>query len=133
MRLSVKKYGVPVIFGKRCECRSRLGYCQNNKSAPMFHCFTVIFRKKSLLGLALFLNGQLFRGYRNFAGEIRSEYDLQWTDPAFYEASDALHHISAVFWAQISCVISLAKIVLAGEQFTETVMRELTKELIQNL
>ena len=126
-----QKYQIPIVFENDVNAAC-LGFCSSQEidsETPVLYGY---FPKKYFPGIALYLDGQLYRGYRNFVGEIRPQYfELDWTDAAFYENSEVFCPIFARFLAQISSIVSPERIILAGEQFTEALMQKINDAFIK--
>ncbi len=108
------KYGLPVIFENDVNAAC-LGYCARKRIDPSATLLYLYFPQKYIPGTAIFIDGKIQKGFRNYAGEIRKNtFDIPWTDPEFQRDNVVFCDKISRFITRICAILSPEKVVLSG-------------------
>lgn len=111
-----------------------LGYCRSHQIDPEQTVLYLFFPKKYCPGTAIFCNGKIHKGFRNFAGEIRENYfHIPWTDEEFLKNENQYCSKIAQFIIGICAILSPHVVVLSGttiqESYAEKIIRQCKMDL----
>lgn len=120
-----KLYNLPVIFENDVNAAC-LGYCRIHQIKQQPALFYMYIPQKYCPGSALCIDGRIYRGYNNYAGELRANsFDIPWTDPHFFNDKKAMCEKLARMLIGVSAVIAPQQIVLCCEGIDELQVLEI--------
>jgi hypothetical protein len=113
-----QRYNLPVIFENDVNAAA-LGYCRRKEIQSDAAVVYAYFPTKYCPGAGIVIDGKLYKGLTNFAGEISAiPFDIDWSDPALYESADRFCPAIAKTLVAISSLFNPHSIVLHGPFLT---------------
>lgn len=114
-----QRYQRPVIIENDVNAAS-IGYC---KRAPLASDATAIylyFPQKYPPGGGIILDGQLYKGYSNYAGEVAGmPLGIDWHDPTLYESFERVCDAIATVIGAVSLLLNPQAVILYGAFLTD--------------
>jgi predicted NBD/HSP70 family sugar kinase len=128
-----QRYRLPVIFENDVNAAA-LGYCQRHNVSDEETLVYVYFPVRYPPGAGICLEGRLYRGSSNFAGEISHlPLGVDWHDPALYCSAERFAPALARVIVAVSSLLNPQRIVLHGEFLDEAALstiRQLSAEAL---
>lgn len=135
-----EKYKIPVIVENDVNC-AVYGYCgsevdinlektvnenlQINDDTAVYLFFPGTFCP----GSGIWINGELYRGFGNMAGEIGSiQIDVDWQDPSFYSDKQKISKAICYFMYLYTAILSPRRIILSGSFIQSEILSEVKQE-----
>lgn len=101
-----ERYGLPTLFANDVNAAS-IGYCKRNQIESETTVLYLYFPKKYPPGLGICINGSLYKGKHNFAGEIAHvPSGVNWWDSQLYETPEKLHNALSQLIMTLSGVLA---------------------------
>ncbi|MTI60299.1 MAG: ROK family protein [Firmicutes bacterium] len=122
-------YEIPVIFENDANA-AIFGYHQRitKHQAVNGTVAGLYFPRLYVPGMGLIINGKIYKGRQNFAGEFTQlPIDIKWED-LNYENKDLLYSILSCLLSIICCMIAPETIVLYGDFFSQQDRNNIKKE-----
>lgn len=118
-----QRYGLPVIFENDVNAAA-LGYCQRYILPEDETVVYTYFPVRYPPGAGICLEGRLYRGSSNFAGEISClPLGVDWHDPALYRSAERFVPALARVITAVSSLLNPQRIVLHGEFLDEAALK----------
>lgn len=112
------RYQLPVIFENDVNA-AVVGYCTKNESESESTVIYTYFPKKYPPGAGIFINGKVYKGMSNYAGEFSSiPFGIDWCDPSLYRSQDQFCSAISKVIIAMSSLLNPGKIVLFGDFLT---------------
>ncbi|CAG9704262.1 ROK family protein [Clostridium neonatale] len=114
------KYSIPVIIENDVNS-AVIGYCSLHENEIDDNCAIVYiyFPTKYCPGAGIYINGKLYKGFKNFAGEIQNlPIDVNWTNIDFSSFDYSCKAISKLI-ISITSLLDPKEIVMHGHFLTE--------------
>lgn len=113
-----RRYHLPVIFENDVNAAAA-GYCQRKDIRAQAAVIYAYFPKKYPPGAGITLEGRLYKGSSNYAGEISSmPLGIDWRDPALYQSPERFCPAVARVVIAMSSLLNPHSVVLHGSFFT---------------
>lgn len=120
-------YQVPVIMENDVNA-AVIGFAKRRKLADDCTLIYLYFPDRHPPGAGIFINGKLFKGKRNYAGEITTiPLDITW-DETLYHSFDAICEAIARLIATICSILNPDKIVLNGNFLSKSHISAITQK-----
>jgi hypothetical protein len=114
-----ERYGLPVYFDNDVNAAVR-GFCARRRLQETSVVY-LYFPDGFPPGAGVFLNGDVYGGATNFAGELNFlPFDIDWGHPSETALLDYLHKLATT----VCCLYNPAVLVLNGRAITRTVLQE---------
>ncbi|HEX2981724.1 MAG TPA: hypothetical protein VHO48_15795 [Anaerolineaceae bacterium] len=113
-----RRYRLPVIFENDVNA-AVVGYCKRKDVPPESAVIYAYFPGKYAPGAGIYLDGNLYKGASNFAGEIsRLPLGIDWLDPALYRSAEQFCPAIARVVIAVSSLLNPHSVVLYGSFLT---------------
>lgn len=118
-----ERYQLPVIVENDVNAAS-VGYCKQHQIESEAAILYLYFPQKYAPGGGIYINGGLYKGYSNYAGEVAGmPLGITWSDQALYTAPERINEAIATLIAAISMLLNPHSIILYGPFLTEGHLR----------
>ncbi|WP_314584754.1 ROK family protein [Paenibacillus terrigena] len=109
-----ERYNMPVIMENDVNA-AVVGYCERAQIHSDEAVAYLYFPDRFPPGAGIFINGQLFKGRRNFAGEVANiPLNIPWGEHAFVSSSEQVEQAIVQLIVSICAVINPDRVVLYG-------------------
>ncbi|OPA73305.1 hypothetical protein BVG16_29310 [Paenibacillus selenitireducens] len=109
-----ERYGMPVIMENDVNA-AVVGYCERNQIRSDAAVVYLYFPDRFPPGAGIFINGQLFKGRRNFAGEVGNiPLGIPWGEKAFMSSAVQVEQAIVQLIISICAVINPDCVVMHG-------------------
>lgn len=103
-----------------------MGYCKQQNIETEAAVVYLYFPKKYPPGAGIYVNGRVYRGHSNFAGEVTSlPIGIDWHDPALYDTPARLHDAIARLLASIGALLNPHTVVIYGSFLTAASLEDI--------
>lgn len=125
-------YGMPVVMENDVNC-AVTGFAKRKKLLEDCTLVYLYFPDLYQPGAGIFINGRLFKGKRNFAGEVGSlPFDLAWGKD-LYASFDPLCEAIYTLILTICCILDPDRVVLNGSFLTQDHIAAITRKCREGL
>lgn len=115
-----ERYHLPMIFENDVNAAS-VGYCRRHQIASEAATVYLYFPQKYPPGGGIYINGKLYRGYSNYAGEVAGmPLGINWYDPTLYTSPARICEAIAILIEAISLLLNPQSVILYGAFLTDT-------------
>ncbi|WP_227793419.1 ROK family transcriptional regulator [Paenibacillus guangzhouensis] len=122
-----QRYGLPVIMENDVNA-AVVGYCERDHVQLDEAVAYIYFPDRFPPGAGIFLNGKLFKGRRNYAGEIGAiPSGTPWGDPALHSSSERVEQVIVQLIGAICAVINPDRVVLYGSFLNQATGRQIAE------
>ncbi len=113
-----ERYQLPVIVENDVNAAS-LGYCQRNQIESDGAILYLYFPQKYQPGGGIYINGELYKGQSNYAGEVAGmPLGIDWSDPTLYTSAERINEAITTLIRAISFLLNPHSVVLYGKFLT---------------
>lgn len=128
-----EKFQLPVIVENDVNAAS-VGYCKYHQIELEAAMLYLYFPQKYPPGSGIYINGELYKGYSNFAGEVASmPLDINWQDATLYQSPKRIDEAIAKLIAAISMLLNPHSIILYGSFLTDEHLSDIQQRCSNNL
>ena len=114
------RYHLPMIFENDVNAAC-VGYCRRNQIASEAATMYLYFPQKYAPGGGIYIDGKLYRGFSNYAGEVAGmPLGINWLDPALYTSPERVCEAIATLIEAISLLLNPQSVILYGAFLTDT-------------
>lgn len=115
----MKRYGIPVIIENDVNS-AVVGYCERNQVRKDTAVVYIYFPDRFPPGAGIYINGNLFKGRRNFAGEVGSmPFGIPWGESSFMSSPEEIERAIVQLVISICAVLNPDCVVLYGNFITQ--------------
>lgn len=108
------RYQLPVIFENDVNAAS-VGYCRHHKIESEAATLYLYFPRKYPPGAGIYINGNLYKGFSHYAGEVAGmPLGINWNDPTLYTSSERIGEAIATLITAISLLLNPQSVILYG-------------------
>lgn len=119
------RYQLPVIVENDVNAAS-IGYCRRHPVALQGPAIYLYFPQKYPPGGGIYIDGRLYKGYSNYAGEVAGmPLGIDWHDPALYTSMARSCEAIATLIGAVSLLLNPQCVILYGAFLTEDHLREI--------
>jgi predicted NBD/HSP70 family sugar kinase len=127
------RYQLPVIFENDVNAAA-VGYCRSHEIDSDAGTMYLYFPQKYPPGGGIYINGRLYKGFSNYAGEVATiPLDVDWRDPALYTSLERISDAIAKLVITISSLLNPHTIVLYGSFLTDEHLNLIRQKSTQRL
>lgn len=113
-----QRYHLPVIFENDVNAAA-IGYCKRKKLQSEAAIIYAYFPKKYPPGAGIYLNGKLYKGLSNYAGEFSTiPFEIDWLNPTLYQSPRQFCPALAKVIIAMNSLLNPHSIVLYGSFLT---------------
>ena len=121
------RYGLPVIVENDVNAAS-VGYYSRNPLEMDAAALYLYFPQKYPPGGGITLDGRLYKGYSNYAGEVASmPLGIDWHEPTLYTSYDRICEAITTLIGAISLLLNPHRVVLYGAFLTDAHLNEIER------
>ena len=121
------RYQLPVIFENDVNA-AVVGYCTKNESESESTVIYVYFPKKYPPGAGIFIDGKVYKGVSNYAGEFSSiPFGINWCESSLYQSQDQFCPAISKVIIAMSSLLNPRKIVLFGDFLTSESLEKINQ------
>ena len=127
-----ERYQLPVMVENDVNA-AIVGYCKRNEIEETATLY-LYFPGKYPPGGGIQINDELFKRYRNYAGEIAAmPLDIDWQDPALYTSPERINAAIAKVIAAISMLLNPESVVLFGTFLSDDHLSVIRQHCVERL
>jgi ROK family len=113
-----ERYHLPVIFENDVNAAS-VGYCRRNQIESESAIIYLYFPQKYPPGGGIYINGKLYKGNSNYAGEVALlPLDVDWYSPELYTSVEKICEAVTKMIISTSSLLNPHSVILYGKFFT---------------
>ena len=125
-----KRYNLPVFFENDVNAAAA-GYCKRKALQSEAAVIYAYFPKRYAPGAGIVLDGKIYKGFSNYAGEISSlPFGINWLDPLLYQSPEQFCPAIANVIIAMSSLLNPHSVVLHGS-FLSSIMIEMIHEIVR--
>jgi predicted NBD/HSP70 family sugar kinase len=122
-----QRYNLPVIFENDVNAAA-LGYCRRKDIHSEAAVVYAYFPAKYGPGSGIVIDGKLYKGLTNYAGEISTiPFGIDWLDPALYQSADRFCPTIAKTVVAMSSLLNPHSIILHGRFLTPEAITDIER------
>lgn len=122
-----RRYKLPVIVENDVNAAS-VGYCKRHRIEPDPAALYLYFPQKYPPGGGIIINGGLYKGHSNYAGEVASmPLGIDWLDPMLYGSFERSCDAITTLIGAISVLLNPQIVILYGAFLTDAHLREIER------
>lgn len=120
-----KRYQLPVIFENDVNAAC-VGYCRAHQIESEAATLYLYFPQKYPPGGGIYIDGKLYKGFSNFAGEIAGmPVGIDWHDPALYQSPERICTAISKVITAINMLLNPHSIILYASFLTDAHLLEI--------
>lgn len=128
-----ERYQLPLIFENDVNAAC-VGYCKRNQIESEAATLYLYFPQKYAPGGGIYINGGLYKGYSNYAGEVAGmPLGIDWHDPTLYTSSERICEAIATLIAAISMLLNPHSVILYGAFLTNAHLHTIEQKCASRL
>lgn len=128
-----RRYQLPLTFENDVNAAS-VGYCKRNQIEAEAATMYLYFPQKYPPGGGIYLNGGLYKGYSNYAGEVADmPLGIDWRDQSLYTSPERVCEAISTLITAISVLLNPHMVILYGAFLTDAHLREIQRRCAARL
>lgn len=128
-----ERYQLPLIFENDVNAAS-VGYCKRHQIATEAATVYLYFPQKYPPGGGIYINGRLYKGYSNYAGEVAGmPLEIDWHDQTLYTSPERICEAIAKLITAISMFLNPQSVILYGAFLTDTHLHDIQQRCTSEL
>lgn len=128
-----QRYQLPVIFENDVNAAC-VGYCKHHPIDVESATIYLYFPQKYPPGGGIYINGRLYKGSNNYAGEISGmPLGIDWHDPTLYTSSERIYEAITTLIVAIGLLLNPHRVILYGAFLTEEYLHEIQQRCTSRL
>lgn len=128
-----ERFGLPLIVENDVNAAC-VGYCRRHGLAAEAATLYLYFPQKYPPGGGICIDGKLYKGFSNFAGEVAGmPLGIDWRDPALYGSPARFAQAAATLIAAAAMLLNPAGVVLYGAFLTDALLHQIEQRVAAEL